>query len=242
VAILFRKTGLLRSARNDTIKNKEDLMKKIMIAPSVLSADFSRLADEIRDVEKAGCDLLHIDVMDGHFVPNLTIGPLVVSALRKVTKLPLDVHLMIDMPSRYIAEFRKAGADWITVHVEAEKDVRGALKMIRNSGAKAGLSLRPKTPIEKLFPYLSDLDLVLVMSVEPGFGGQSFMPDMMEKIKALRPKFTGLISVDGGIDPSTAPKAVAAGVDVIVAGNAVFGKKDRAQAMAQLRDACKNPS
>ncbi len=213
-----------------------------MIAPSVLSADFSRLADEIRDVERTGCDLIHVDVMDGHFVPNLTIGPVVVSAIRKVTKLPLDVHLMIDAPSRYIAEFRKAGADWITVHVEAEKDIRGVLKMIRDSGAKAGLSLRPKTPAENLSPFLQDLDLVLVMSVEPGFGGQSFMADMMEKIKVLRPKFQGLISVDGGIDPSSAPRAVAAGADVLVAGNAVFGKKDRAQAIAQLRDACKNLS
>ena len=155
-------------------------MKKIMIAPSLLSADFSRLAEEVRDVEEAGCDVLHIDVMDGHFVPNLTIGPLVVGAVHRVTELPLDVHLMIDMPSRYIAEFRKAGADWITVHVEAEKDVHGVLKLIRDSGAKTGISLRPKTAIETLFPYLSEADLVLVMSVEPGFGGQSFMPDMME--------------------------------------------------------------
>lgn len=217
-------------------------MKKIMIAPSVLSADFSRLADEVREVEKAGCDLIHIDVMDGHFVPNLTIGPLVVSAVRKVTKLPLDVHLMIDAPSRYIAEFRKAGADWITIHVEAEKDVRGVLKMIHDSGAKAGLSLRPKTSVESLSPYLSDLDLILVMSVEPGFGGQSFMPDMMRKIESLRPKFKGLISVDGGIDPATAPKAVAAGVDILVAGSAIFGKSDRAQAIAQLRDASKHSS
>lgn len=217
-------------------------MKKIMIAPSVLSADFSCLADEIRDVEEAGCDLIHVDVMDGHFVPNLTIGPLVVSAVRKVTKLPLDVHLMLDNPSHYVTAFRKAGADWITVHVEAEKDARGALKMIRDSGAKAGLSLRPKTPVEDLFPYLPDLDLILVMSVEPGFGGQLFMPDMMEKIEALRSQFPGLISVDGGIDPSSAPLAVTAGADVLVAGNSIFGKKNRAQAMAQLRDSCKNLS
>lgn len=214
-------------------------MKKIMIAPSLLSADFGHLAEEVRDVERAGCDVLHIDVMDGHFVPNLTIGPLVVSAVRKVTKLPLDVHLMIDQPSRYIAEFRKAGADWITVHVEAEKDVRGVLKMIRNSGAEAGISLRPKTSVETLFPYLADLDLILVMSVEPGFGGQSFMPDMMEKIKTLRPKFKDLISVDGGIDPKNAPRALEAGADILVAGSAIFGKADRAKAIQEFREISK---
>ena len=129
-------------------------MKKIIIAPSLLSADFSRLAEEIRDVEKAGCDALHIDVMDGHFVPNLTIGPLVVGAIRKVTKLPLDVHLMIDAPSRYVEEFRKAGADWITIHVEAENDVLKTLREIKKLGAKAGISLRPKTAVKTLFPYL----------------------------------------------------------------------------------------
>ncbi len=211
-------------------------MKKIMIAPSLLSADFSRLAEEVRDVEKAGCDALHIDVMDGHFVPNLTIGPLVVAAIRKVTKLPLDVHLMIDQPSRYVAEFRKAGADWITVHVEAEKDVLGVLRMIRASGAKTGISLRPKTPVETILPYLPELDLILVMSVEPGFGGQSFMPDMMEKVKVLRPKFQGLLSVDGGIGAGNASQAVEAGADVLVAGSAVFGKADRTKAIREFRE------
>jgi ribulose-phosphate 3-epimerase len=211
-------------------------VKKIMIAPSLLSADFNRLAEEIRDVEKAGCDALHIDVMDGHFVPNLTIGPLVVSAIRKVTKLPLDVHLMIDMPSRFMAEFRKAGADWITVHVEAEKDVRGVLQMIKASGAKVGISLRPKTAVEMLFPYLQDLDLILVMSVEPGFGGQSFMPEMMAKVKMLRPKFPGLISVDGGIGVGNASQALEAGADILVAGSAVFGKADRAKAIREFRE------
>ena len=214
-------------------------MKKIMIAPSLLSADFSRLAEEVRDVEKAGCDALHIDVMDGHFVPNLTIGPLVVSAIRKVTKLPLDVHLMIDMPSRYITEFRKAGADWITVHVEAEKDVRGVLQMIKSSGAKAGISLRPKTAVETLFPYLPELDLLLVMSVEPGFGGQSFMPDMMGKVKVLRSKFRGLISVDGGIGAGNASQALEAGADILVAGSAIFGKSDRAKAIQEFREISK---
>ena len=190
-------------------------------------------------MEKAGCDALHIDVMDGHFVPNLTIGPLVVSAVRKGTKLPLDVHLMIDTPSRYITEFRKAGADWITVHVEAEKDVRGVLQAIRASGAKAGLSLCPKTAVETVLPYLSDLDLVLVMSVEPGFGGQSFMPEMMEKVKVLRPKFQGLISVDGGIGAGNASQALEAGADILVAGSAVFGKADRAKAIQEFREIIK---
>ena len=214
-------------------------MKKIMIAPSLLSADFSRLAEEVRDVELAGCDALHIDVMDGHFVPNLTIGPLVVAALRKATKLPLDVHLMIDMPSRYISEFRKAGADWITIHVEAEKDALKTLQEIKKLGAKAGISLRPKTPVDMLLPYLPELDLILVMSVEPGFGGQSFMPDMMDKIKALRPKFQGLISVDGGIGAGNASQALEAGADVLVAGSAIFGKHDRVKAVQEFRDVIK---
>lgn len=214
-------------------------MKKIMIAPSLLSADFSRLAEEVRDVEKAGCDAIHIDVMDGHFVPNLTIGPLVVGAIRKVTKLPLDVHLMIDQPSRYITEFSKAGADWITVHVEAEKDVRGVLQAIKAAGAKAGLSLRPKTAVELLFPYFSSLDLILVMSVEPGFGGQSFMPEMMDKVKVLRPKFQGLISVDGGIGAGNASQVLEAGADILVAGSAVFGKADRAKAIREFREISK---
>jgi len=220
----------------------EDNLKKILIAPSLLSADFSRLAEEIHDVERAGCDLLHVDVMDGHFVPNLTIGPCVVSAVRKVTRLPLDVHLMIDNPVKYIAEFRKAGADWITIHVEAEKDVRKTLDEIRRLGAKAGISVRPKTPIQEIFPYLDALDLVLVMSVEPGFGGQSFMPDMMEKAKTLRPRFSGLISVDGGIDPKNAAQVIGAGADVLVAGSAVFGKKDRAQVIAEFREVTKKIS
>ena len=160
----------------------------------------------------------------------------VVSAIRKITKLPLDVHLMIDAPSRYIAEFRKAGADWITVHVEAEKDVCGVLQMIKTSGAKAGISLCPKTAVETLFPYLSELDLILVMSVEPGFGGQSFMPEMMEKVKVLRSKFQGLLSVDGGIGAGNASQALTAGADILVAGSAVFGKADRAKAIQEFRE------
>ena len=209
----------------------------IKIAPSILSSDFSRLGEEIRDVEKAGCDWIHVDVMDGHFVPNLTIGPPVVKSLRKITKLPLDVHLMIDEPIRYIDDFRKAGSDWITIHVEATKKINETLAAIKNSGAKSGMSLRPKTPLSEIFPYLDKLDLVLIMSVEPGFGGQSFMPEMMEKVKELRKKFKGHISVDGGIAPDTAGLALKSGADVLVAGTAIFREADRAKAISQLRNA-----
>lgn len=211
------------------------MKNKILIAPSILSADFSRLGEEIQDAEKSGCDMIHVDVMDGHFVPNLTIGPVVVKWIRKVTKLPLDVHLMIDEPSRYIEEFRKAGSDWITIHVEATHNVKETLAQIKSAGLKAGLSLRPQTPLSSLDPYLSQIDLVLIMSVEPGFGGQSFMPEMMDKAKALRAKFSGLISVDGGINTETSILARATGADILVAGTAVFGQKDRAQAIRALR-------
>ncbi len=211
--------------------------KTICIAPSILSADFGRLAEEIKDVEASGCDALHIDVMDGHFVPNLTIGPVVIRWIRKATRLPLDVHLMIDRPSRYLEDFRKAGADWITIHVESEKDPGGVLQAIRKSGAKAGISLRPMTPLGALEPYLSEADLVLVMSVEPGFGGQSFMPEMMEKVKALRVRYDGLISVDGGVNAETAGQVIAAGSDILVSGTGVFGEKDRRLAIRNLRSA-----
>lgn len=215
--------------------------RKILIAPSILSADFSRLAEEIREVEKAGCDVLHIDVMDGHFVPNLTLGPPVIRGIRQATKLPLDVHLMIEEPIRYLADFRKAGADWITVHVEAAQDVGGTLAAIKKAGAKAGISLRPKTPVEELLPYLSSVDLVLVMTVEPGFGGQVFLPEMMAKVRSLRPKFSGWISVDGGISPETARVALEAGADLLVAGTAIFGERDRGQAIRALRHAALSP-
>ena len=211
-------------------------MKKILIAPSLLSADFSRLAEEIREVEAAGCDAIHIDVMDGQFVPNLTIGPLVIKAVRKVTKLPLDVHLMIDQPIRYISDFQKAGADWITIHVEAEKDIRTVLHQIKKQGTKAGLSIKPGTSLDAIESYLPELDLVLIMTVEPGFGGQSFMPEPVAKIKALRSHFKKLISVDGGIDLKTAPQVLDAGADVLVAGSAIFGRPDRTKAIQELRE------
>ena len=188
-------------------------------------------------MEKAGCDLIHVDVMDGHFVPNLTIGPPVIRWIRKSTKLPLDVHLMIEEPLRYIEEFRKAGSDWITVHVEACRDVKKTLAAVKSSGAKVGISVRPKTSIDSLTPFLSDLELVLVMTVEPGFGGQSFMPEMVDKVKKLKSEraFRGLISVDGGINAETARPCREAGANVLVAGTAIFGQKDRAQAIRELR-------
>lgn len=209
--------------------------KKIQVAPSILSADFSRLAEEIEAVEKAGCDLIHVDVMDGHFVPNLTIGPPVIRWIRKTTQLPLDVHLMIEEPIQYVQDFRKAGSDWITIHVEATAKVRQTLDRIKKLGAKAGISLRPKTPLSQILPFLSLVDLVLVMTVEPGFGGQSFMPEMMQKVKELRPQFSGCISVDGGINPETAQAALQAGADLLVAGTAIFGEKDRGRAIEALR-------
>ena len=208
---------------------------EILISPSILSANFAHLADDIREVEGAQCDMIHVDVMDGHFVPNLTIGPIVIKGIRKITKVPLDVHLMIENPLRYVEDYVNAGSDYITIHVEAEPKLRHTLKMIRKAGAKSGLSLRPKTPLKKILPFLDDVDLVLIMSVEPGFGGQAFMPGVVKKISDLRPKYSGLISIDGGINPETAVQAVEAGVDILVAGTAIFGAKDRADAIRALR-------
>jgi len=214
------------------------LNSKRIIAPSILSADFSRLKEEIQDVERAGADWIHVDVMDGHFVPNLTIGPPVVAALKKVASRPLDVHLMIEQPERWVKAFAEAGADWLTIHIEATKDATATLQEIRKLNVRPGLTLRPGTPIDSLFPYLKLVDLVLIMTVEPGFGGQKFMPDQLEKVRALRAEFSRqgvspLIEVDGGINADTIKSC--AGVDAFVAGNAVFGAKDRAKAIADLR-------
>ena len=213
----------------------------IKIAPSILSADFSRLAEEVQAVDRAGADYIHIDVMDGHFVPNITIGPLVVSALRKVTDKPLDVHLMIENPDLYIADFAKAGADIITVHQEAVPHLHRTVQLIKSLGKQAGVSLNPATPVETLDVILDQLDLVLVMSVNPGFGGQAFISSALDKIRALRQRITqrGLateLQVDGGIKVDNIREVVAAGADVLVAGSAVFHADDYAATITALRE------
>lgn len=210
-------------------------MSTVRIAPSILSADFSNLQTEIEDIEKAGADIIHVDVMDGHFVPNLTIGPVVIKWVRKRTQLPLDVHLMIDEPIRYIEEYRKAGADWITVHYEACEEIEKTLDRVKDSGAKVGISIKPKTELnDQLKHLITKTDLVLIMSVEPGFGGQSFMPEVLPKIRELRSLYDGMISIDGGINKNTAKDARDAGVDILVAGSAVFGAKDRKKAIRDI--------
>ena len=215
--------------------------KRVKVAPSILSADFSRLGEEIRAVEAAGADIIHIDVMDGHFVPNITIGPLIVQAARKVTKLPLDVHLMIENPELYIADFAKAGADYLTVHAEAAYHLHRLVQSIReHKGVKAAVSLNPATPLEALDYVLSDLDMVLIMSVNPGFGGQAFIPSQLDKIRALRKRIDDRklnleIEVDGGVKTDNAAEVAAAGADILVAGSAVFGAKDYAAAINGIR-------
>jgi ribulose-phosphate 3-epimerase len=213
----------------------------IKIAPSILSADFARLGEEVRAVEAAGADYLHVDVMDGHFVPNITIGPPVVAAVRAVTRLPLDVHLMIENPDRYIADFAKAGADLITVHYEASPHLHRTVQLIRSLGKKAGVSINPATPIGVLEVILADLDLVLVMTVNPGFGGQHFIPSCLDKIAGLRRQIDALglpieLQVDGGVKLDNIGRIAAAGADVFVAGSAVFGAADYAATIATLRD------
>ena len=210
-------------------------MNKILIAPSILSADFSRLGEEIKNVEKSGADWIHVDIMDGHFVPNLTIGPVVVKAIRPVTRLPLDVHLMIENPEKYIESFAKAGADIITFHIESQNDPKEVIKLTRYFKKKVGVSIRPKTDLKAIEPILSMVDMVLIMTVEPGFAGQQFILDCLPKIENLRKIFKKDIQVDGGINESTSREVISSGANVIVAGTAVFGAEDYTKAIKNLR-------
>ncbi|GGB56943.1 ribulose-phosphate 3-epimerase [Fictibacillus barbaricus] len=212
----------------------------IKIAPSILSADFSKLGEEIKAVEAAGADYIHVDVMDGHFVPNITIGPLVVQSIRPVTKLPLDVHLMIENPDQYIEAFAKAGADIITVHVEATRHLHRTIQLIKKQGVKAGVVINPATPVDSIKHIINDIDLVLLMTVNPGFGGQSFIEGVVPKIREVADlvKTHGLdveIEVDGGVNPETAPLCIEAGANVLVAGSAIYGKKDLKDAIRSIR-------
>lgn len=212
------------------------------IAPSILSADFANLARDIQRVEKAGVDYIHVDVMDGHFVPNITIGPAIVAAIRPVTKLPLDCHLMIENPENYILDFAKAGADIINVHVEATPHIHRALQMIKNENVKAGVTINPGTPVVAIQHVLQMADLVLVMTVNPGFGGQAFISEAVEKVKelkALKEKFGYHyeIEVDGGIVPETAEICKAAGADVFVAGSYIYNAPDIEKRIAALKEA-----
>ena len=218
-------------------------MVKIKIAPSILSADFGNLASEVKKVEAAGADLIHVDVMDGHFVPNITMGPLVVKALRQITKLPLDVHLMIENPDKFIPQFAKAGADIITIHVEASKNLAADIDLIKKHGAKPGVVLNPATPIEKVFPVLDKVVMVLLMSVNPGFEGQKFMPQVLDKIIKLKQHSFDIchlsfdIEVDGGITLETAPEIIKAGANVLVAGSAIFYSDNPALVIQNLKKA-----
>ena len=214
----------------------------IKVSPSILSADFVNLERDIRALSPAGADYVHIDVMDGEFVPNITIGIPVVAAIRKITELPLDVHLMIDRPVRYVEQFCDAGADLVTVHVEADfpENIQAAIDKIHAKGKRAGVVLKPKTPAETVLPFLNEVELVLVMTVEPGFGGQKFMADMMPKVSAIRrwidEKNPGCeLEVDGGVDPVTCKTCIAAGANVLVAGSAVYKADDIPARIAELR-------
>lgn len=217
-------------------------MIQMKVAPSLLSCDFSKMGEEIVRIDKAGADLIHLDVMDGHFVPNLTIGPAVIKALRPLTKLPFDVHLMISDPLSYIDAFADAGADYITFHAEADSDIDETIAKIRSRAIKPGIVLKPGTPAEAAFPYLDKVDMVLVMTVEPGFGGQSFMADMMSKAEKLRAEIDRrrlpvLIEADGGITEKNASVVSAAGIDVVVSGTGVFKAADPAAAIKLIQNA-----
>ena len=211
-------------------------------APSLLSCNFAKMGEEVQRVDRAGADWIHLDVMDGHFVPNLTIGPAIISAVRPYTNLPFDVHLMIDYPFDYIDAFADAGADIITFHVEAKSDIDKTIEKINARGIKPGLVIKPKTPAEAVYDYLDKVYVILVMTVEPGFGGQSFMADMMPKVTAIKAECAKrglevLVEVDGGISEKTAPAAASAGVDVCVSGTGVFKAEDTAAAISAIRNA-----
>jgi ribulose-phosphate 3-epimerase len=212
-----------------------------LIAPSILSADFNRLGEEVHAVEAAGADWIHADVMDGHFVPNITFGPLVVAAVRKITRLPIDVHLMIENPGRYIQAFAEAGANWISVQVETCPHLNRAVQQVKETGAKAGVVLNPSTPLSALDWVLEYADYVLIMSVNPGFGGQAFIGNSLEKIRRLRRMIderglSTLIEVDGGIKEKNIAEVAAAGADVFVAGSAIFGQKDYRRIIARFKE------
>ncbi len=211
-----------------------------LIAPSILSADFSKLGEEVKAVEAAGADWIHADVMDGHFVPNITMGPIIVDAVRRVTGLPIDVHLMIENPDNYIAAFAEAGASWISVQVETCIHLNRTVQLIKDSGARAGVVLNPATPVESLEWILDSVEYVLIMSVNPGFGGQSFIPNALNKIEALRKRIQDkglsiLIEVDGGVNEKTIADISAAGADVFVAGSAIFGSRDYQKTIQHFR-------
>lgn len=211
--------------------------RRIKIAPSILSADFAHLNEEIKKVEVAGADLLHVDVMDGHFVPNITIGPNVIKDIRKITKLPLDVHLMIENPRFYVDKFIDAGSDMITVHVETVSlaDIKFISQRVKSKHLKFGLSLNPATPVKKLTPFLKYADFILIMSVNPGFGGQAFIPSAISKIRSLRKIFNQDISVDGGINEQTAKLVILAGANILAAGSFIFKAKDKKTTIERLR-------
>jgi ribulose-phosphate 3-epimerase len=216
--------------------------RPILIAPSLLSADFGRLAEEVRAVEEAGADLIHLDVMDGRFVPNITVGPLVVAAVRKATRLPVDVHLMIVEPERYVEAFARAGAALISVHAETSPHLHRTLQAIRAAGARPAVALNPSTPLDAVEYVLGDCEMVLLMTVNPGFGGQAYIPAVTEKVRRLRALAEARgqpldIEVDGGIQPATAATVAAAGANVLVAGTAVFGEPDYRVAVRELREA-----
>ena len=214
----------------------------IKIAPSILAADFSKLGEEVLEVERAGADWIHIDVMDGHFVPNISFGAVVMNAIRPLTKLPFDVHLMIENADRYIEDFAKAGADYITVHVEANPHLHRTIQLIRSFGVKPGVVLNPHTPVESILPILEDIDLVLFMTVNPGFGGQKFIESVLPKVeqlsKIIRDKGLAIdIEIDGGINEETIAACAKAGANVFVAGSAIYSKPDRAAALQKIKQA-----